>query len=522
MNTYTKIRILYLQTPSHQTSLDKLTHNIEVFSSGMAISSVSHLRNYDFMVLDMQHVESMEVLEKIKHFLPERYVIACSSKPETVMQSLQAGADAVLLNPLDEKECKRVLYRAASYLNMQEIFYDTYYIDPLSACRNLNALKDRLKDNSRHNALLKLSLHNFKAFQIYYGAQITEKVLFEFKDAIKINLPVNAELFHTNEDEFSILLINPAPSQIKILSQQLKSFFEQTPIEVSGFLLKINTAIGIASGENLIQKADIALCEAKEGKRIASYMEGSLFIKEQKEHIKWVKIIQEAICEDRVIVHYQPIMENLSGAITKYEVLCRIEERDKSLYQPNGFIPAAIFAGRMCDITRLVIDKSFKYFQDKSHSFSINVTREDFMAEYLVDFISYKCDQYAIAPERLYIEVLENISTESAKGCLPQIEALRSLGCKISIDDFGVDSSNFSRMMQIHAQMLKIDGHFIQELLYDNKAKIIIENIVDFSRKIGAKTVAEYVDSQEIFDLVKSMGVDYSQGFYIGEPSAQI
>lgn len=521
MNTYTKIRILYLQTPSHQTSLDKFAHNIEFFSSGMAISSVSHLRNYDFMVLDMEHVESMEVLKKIKHFLPERYVISCTSRPEKVMQSLQEGADAILLDPLDEKECKRLLYRAASYLNMQEIFYDTYYIDPLSSCRNLNALKDTLK-GSRHNALLKVSLHNFKGFQIYYGAQMTDKVLVEFADAIKINLPVNCELFRTNEDEFSILLNNPAPSQIKLFSRQLKSFFEHTPIDVDGFLLKINTAIGIASGEELIQKADIALCEAKEGNRIAIYSEGSAFIREQKKHIEWVKIIQEAISEDRVEVYYQPIMDNLSGEISKYEALCRIQERDKTLHLPQDFIPAAIIAGRMCDITRVVIDKSFKYFKDKSHSFSINVTHEDFMAEYLVDFIGYKCDQYAIAPERVYIEVLENISTESAKGCLSQIEALKELGCKISIDDFGVDSSNFSRMMQIHAQMLKIDGHFIQALLSDSNAKIIVENIVDFSKKIGAKTVAEYVDSQELFDLVKSMGVDYSQGFYIGKPGASV
>ncbi len=521
MNTYNKMRIIYLKSSSHKTSLDKFTSKIEFYSSGMAVGSVSHLKNYDFLVLDMEHAESMEVLKKVKHFFPERYIIACSADPKMIVNSLGAGADAILLDPMDEKECKRLLYRAASYLNMQEIFYDTYYINPLTSCRNLNALRDTLTDN-RHNTLIKVSLHNFKAFQIYYGTQITDKVLVEFGDAIKINLPVNAEMFHTDEDAFSILLSNPAPSQIKILSRQLKSFFEQTPIEVGGFLLKINTAIGIASGEELIQKADIALCEAKEGNRIAIYSEGSTFIREQKKHIEWVKIIQEAISEDRIEVYYQPIMNNLNGEIGKYEALCRIEERDKTLYLPQDFIPAAIIAGRMCDITRIVIDKSFKYFQDKSHSFSINVTYEDFMAEFLVDFISYKCDQYGIEPCRIYIEVLENISTESANGCLSQIDALKALGCNISIDDFGVDSSNFSRMMQIQAQMLKIDGHFIQALLHDDNARIIIENIVDFSQKIGAETVAEYVDSEEIFNLVKRMGVDYSQGFYIGKPCAEI
>lgn len=521
IKNYNNIKILYLQTSSHKTSLDKFTDKIEYYFSGMAIGSVLHLRSYDFLVLDMEHVESEEVLKNIKQFIPERYVIACSSKPETILKSLQMGADDILLNPMDEKECERALYRAAAYANMQEIFHDTYYIDTLTSYQNLHALKDKLRYD-HNNALLKVSLHGFKAFQIYYGTEITDKVLVEFGNAIGINLPVNADLFRTNEDEFSILLNNPSPSQEKILSRQIKSFFEHTPIEVSGFLLKINTAIGIASGKELIEKADIALSEAKEGNRIATYNEGSAFIKEQQEHIEWVRIIQDAISEDRVEVYYQPIMENSSGKVTKYEALCRIEDRDNTIFMPQDFIPPAIIAGRMCDLTRVVIDKSFKYFQDKEYLFSINITREDFMAEYLAEYISYKCDHYGIDPSRVYIEVLENISTDSAKGCIPQIDALKAIGCNISIDDFGVDSSNFSRMMQIQAQVLKIDGHFIQQLLHDDNAKIIVENIVDFSKKIGAKTIAEYVDSQELFDLVKHMGIDYSQGYFIGKPSAKI
>ena len=521
MFNYKKIKILYLQSALHKTLLDSYTREIKIYTSGTTISTILHHKNYDCLVLDMSHTESMEVLENLKHFIPERYVISCSSDPDIIKQSLMFGADAILMNPLNAKECERVLYKAASYMNMQEIFNETYYIDKLTACENIYALQEKIEFN-HDNALLKISLHSFKAFQVYYGIDITNKVLVEFGNAIKINLPVNAKLYRTNEDEFSILLNNPAPSQEKILSVQLKSFFEQTPIEVDGFLLKINASIGISTGKSLIQKADIALIEAKEGSRIATYDEDSVFIKEQQEHIEWVKVIQEAICDDRIKVHFQPIMDNTSNRITKYEVLCRIESRDKVLYQPGEFITTAIVAGRMCDITRVVIDKSFKYFKDNDFEFSFNVTKEDFMAEYLVDYISYKCDYYGIDSKRIYIEILENISTEGAKSCMSQIKALKEIGCNISIDDFGVDSSNFSRMMQIEAEILKIDGHFIQHLLCDPNARIIVENIVDFSKKIGAKTVAEYVDSKELHNLVKEMGITYSQGFYIGKPEESI
>ncbi len=515
---YSKMRLLYLQSSSHETSLDTFVPRIDTYSSGIAIASILHRKSYDILVLDMDHVESMEVLESIKRFLPQRYVIVCGNKGDKIVEALHHGADSVLLDPSDPKACEAVLYKAASYLNMQEIFEETYYTDRLTSCQNLYALQEKIAF-SHDKVLVKVALHSFKAFQIYYGGEIADKVLVEFGDAIKINLPVNAELFRTNEDEFAILLNNPAPSQEKILSKQLKAFFEQTPIEVDGFLLKIHTDIGIASGTKLIEKSDIALSEAKHGSRIATYDKGSLFIKEQMEHIRWVKVIQETISEDRIKVYYQPIMDNKSGIINKYEVLCRIEDSDKVLYQPNDFIPSAIVAGRMCDITRVVIDKSFKNFQNSDYAFSINITREDFMADYLVDYISYKCDVYGIDPKRIYIEVLENISTEAATGYCTQIKGLKELGCNISIDDFGIDSSNFSRMMQIDAEVLKIDGHFIQKLLSDDNAKIIVENIVDFSQKIGAKTVAEYVDSKELHELVTQMGISYSQGYYIGEPS---
>ena len=519
--SYKTMKILYLQSQKHQTILENFTKNIHIYTSGTTMASVLHHKNYDCLVLDMEHPESIEVLENIKHFIPESYVIACCCDPDLVKESLVLGADAILINPLDNKECDRTLYKAASYLNMQEIFDDTYYTDKLTSCQNIYALHEKIEFN-HENALLKVALHSFKAFQSYYGIEITDKVLIEFGKAIKLNLPINAELYRTNEDEFSVLLNCPSPSQEKILSTQIKSFFEQAPIEVDGFLLKINTSIGISTGKELIQKADIALSEAKEGSRIATYDEDSAFIKEQHEHIEWVKVIQEAICEDRIKVHYQPIMNNQYNAVTKYEVLCRIESRENRLYQPHEFIPSAIIAGRMCDITRVVIDKSFKYFKDNKYDFSINITREDFMAEYLSEYIAYKCDYYGVDPQRVYIEILENISTEAAKGFLSQIKSLKELGCNVSIDDFGVDSSNFSRMMQIEAEVLKIDGHFIQHLLHDKNAKIIVENIVDFSKKIGAKTVAEFVDSKELYDLVKDMGINYSQGFYIGKPEASI
>jgi len=518
---FSKVRLLYLQTPNHKTGFESFTQHIKVYTSGTALSAVLHLKNYDFLVLDMAHKESTEVLQSYKQFFPCNYVIACCSEPEIIHTALENGADAILLDQLNEDECERAMYKASSFLNMQDIFQDRYYLDKLTSVQNTYALEEKVS-LVYEAALIKIALRNFKAYQVHYGHEITNRVLVQFGDAIKLNLPINAELFRTNEDEFSILLNNPSPSQENILSTQIKAFFEFTPIEVDNFLLKINTAMGIATGKSLMQKAEIALSEAKSGFSIVTYDKKSAFIKAQYEHIKWVKIVQEAIEEDNVIVYFQPIMNNLNASVNKYEVLCRIQEDDNTIYMPDDFMPSAVLAGRMCDISRIVIDKAFKHFKDKTSSFSINISREDFLEEYLVDYISYKCDYYNLDPKRIDIEILENISTESAKGFISQINALKDLGCNISIDDFGVDSSNFARMMLIQAQVLKIDGNFIQAMSSDKNAKIIVQNIVEFSKNIGAETVAEYVDSPELHKLVIDMGINYSQGFFIGEPRAYI
>lgn len=518
---FSTVRLLCFQNSSHKNLFHKFTNEIKTYISYKELTSVLHKKDFDCLFLDMENESAMDVLENVKENFSDIYVIACSSDSQTVMSSIEKGADSVLLNPLDKKECEDALFRLASHLNMHEIFNDTYYIGKLTSYENLFALQEKIEPNIE-NALLRVCLSGFKSYEIFYGSEITNKILVGFGNAIEFNLPVNAELLRTNEDEFSILLKSPSVSQEKILAEQLKAFFELTSIEVEGFFIKVHTYIGIARGFKLLQKSKVALSEAKDINKIVTYNENSDFIIKQKKHIKWVKIIQDSIYEDRVKVFFQPIMSNIDSSIDKYEVLCRIEDKNKKLIMPNDFIPSVIISGQMSDITRIIIDKSFKYFKDKNGDFSINITKEDFQEDYLYDYISYKCDYYDIDPKRVYIEILENISHDIASGFVSQIENLKKLGCNISIDDFGIDGSNFSRMLHIEADILKIDGHFIQKILHDKNAKIIVENIVNFSKKIGAKTVAEYVDSQELLTLVKRMNIDYSQGFYIGKPSPSI
>lgn len=521
MFDYANIRLIYLQSLSHQSLLGRGLENTKIFTLSHDMKLYLTVKDYDFIALDMGHLRSMQILKQLKKSSPQSYVIVSSTNEKILMQALKEGADASLINPMDKDECDRVLYKAASYVNMQEIFYQTYYLDDQSSLENLDALKKRLEYRQK-DTLIRLSLRNYKNYQIYYGVEITNRVLIKLAEAIKLNLPLSARIYKTAEDEFSILLDMPVSAQVQMLSQQLKSFFEQEHISLEELDFNCDLDIGVSSGIDLIKRAGIALSEAKEGRGLAYYDEASSFVQRQKENIRWMQIVQEAIREDRVMAYYQPIMGNEYINIMKYEALCRIESKEGNIYNPAEFMDAVRMAGHLCDITRIMIDKTFKYFKDNNYSFSINISKEDFLADYLYGFIAHKCDYYDIEPSRVYIEILETISNASVHSFIRQIEELKELGCNISIDDFGTDSSNFSRVMQLKAEVLKIDGEFIQKLLIEENARIIVENIVSFAKKIGAETVAEFVDSKELYQLVRQMGVNYSQGYYIGKPSKEI
>ena len=116
------------------------------------------------------------------------------------------------------------------------------------------------------------------------------------------------------------------------------------------------------------------------------------------------------------------------------------------------------------------------------------------------------------------MEVLENINSDESNYANEQFNNLKEIGINIAIDDFGAEASNFSRLMTLKADIIKIDGQFIKNLDRDLNSHKIVEAIVTLSKKLGAKTVAEFVHSKDIYNVVKMLGIDYSQGFYFSEP----
>ena len=137
---------------------------------------------------------------------------------------------------------------------------------------------------------------------------------------------------------------------------------------------------------------------------------------------------------------------------------------------------------------------------------------------YLSHFLLTKCEKYQISPSQITLEILENITNFDNNNWIEQLETLKNTGFKLAIDDFGSESSNFGRLIDIDAELIKIDGIFIKNLDSDKKSQKIVHSIVTLAHDIGVKVVAEYVHNETIQNLIKEYNIEYTQGFYFSEP----
>jgi len=402
-----------------------------------------------------------------------------------------------------------------------------YYKDQLTGLDNRFALLEYIKLNSRLNIFV-VNIDNFSNINNAYGYVVGDEILVEIAKSLQILKPNNAKLFRFDGDEF-IFVVNDFMNfrELKEFSQSIISFFNQTEIELShdDIITKISVTIGVAMGNGIItlNHANVAVKEARlYAKSSYKIFEGkSAFSKKQQENIYWVGKIREAIEEENLIGFFQPIRNNKTKKIEKFECLARIKD-DNTMVSPVRFMDACKVTGTLTLITRRIISNAFKVFSNTKYEFSINLTANDIHLGYLEEFLLLNAKKYNVDPSRVVLELLEDITTLTESNMLEQITRLRKLGFKIALDDFGAENSNFSRIIELHPDFLKIDGMFIKNILEDKKSAIIVETIVDFCNRIGTIVIAEYVHNERVLAKIEELGIQYSQGYYIGEPKESI
>ncbi len=291
-------------------------------------------------------------------------------------------------------------------------------------------------------------------------------------------------------------------------------------IETSIKSFDIVTTVGVSSCDNdtILSTAEMVNKYAKKiNKKVLSYSPELKIEQVFSNNIEWTEKVKKAIHEDRIITHYQPIYNNKTNEVEKYETLVRLQDEDGTIISPFYFLDIAKSSGQYIDITKIVIQKSFEKFKDLDMEFSINLTVEDILDEELPLYLEEMIAEYNIA-HKLVLELVESEGIEEFDTIQKFIKRMKSFGCKIAIDDFGTGYSNFEYLVKLQTDYIKIDGSMIKNINDDENMKEIVKTIIDFSKKMNYKTIAEFVFSEEVYRSVKELDIDYSQGYYIGAP----
>jgi len=337
------------------------------------------------------------------------------------------------------------------------------------------------------------------------------------------------DIYHLSSGKYAILLTPENNTERKIVEDFCFSFVEKiknSKIESNGYDFNVNVTMSFTKGgDSIYEDANGILSAAISQKK--EYLLSDDVIDSLKEdlskNLSMLKSIKIALKKDNITPQYQPIFNNKTKKIYRYESLVRMrDESGQTIYPDPCFLEIAKKGKLYLQVTKILIDKVFAMIRKTGKEFSINLSSLDIEDPHLSAYLLQRVKDNADIAEKIIFELLEDRDTENYEVVKHFIDISKQYGVKIAIDDFGSGYSNFMRILEFEPDIIKIDGSLIKDIASSKLARNTVEMIQIFADKIGALTVAEYVENEEIYNIVNEIGIDYSQGFYIGKAKDEL
>ncbi len=397
------------------------------------------------------------------------------------------------------------------------------YTDQLTGYANRFQLHLDIEDaQSPHIAIF--NLDNFRQINDFYGHEFGNFVIISIANKIYnlISQEKNLKFYRLQGDEFAVLADN-FYKELFVLEVRkiIESIKEKFSIQNKELLISCSSGVSYEDKEHLLSSANMALSTAR-NKNIdfLVYNESKSLNKVYEENMYWTKKLSDAIKNNDIISFYQPIVNNSNQAYEKYECLVRMRDGDK-IISPFFFLEVGKKTRQYFAITKAVIKQAFEKFKNIDAEFSVNLSINDILEPDITEFILKMLRKYDIG-SKVVFEIVESEYIVNFDGVIRFINEVKKFGCKIAIDDFGTGYSNFAYLIKLKADYLKIDGSLIKNIDTDENALLVVSTIVEFSKKLGMRTIAEFVENEQVFRIIKELEIDYSQGYYFCAPKEDI
>lgn len=398
--------------------------------------------------------------------------------------------------------------------------FNRYFIDHLTNLPNIYQLRNDLEDADDYSLII-VSIDDMQTIKNFYGYLAADYVIEEVGTYLKTNM--DGKVYKLSTDEFAIVVVK------KMYFYNLKDYLESVYEKMNDILIQYNTnkiyidltlsSSASQDNTNIFSKVYMALKYAMDINTPFWIYEDDMNYKENyANHLYLTSLVREAVNNFKIIPYFQEIVDTKTLKIKKYECLARLIDENGKIVSPLIFIPIAKKIKNYNIITKTIIDKSFAHFESIDCEFTINLSIEDIVKKNMFEFITNKLKSFKV-PEKVTFEILESDAIEDFDKVNCFINEVRRYGAKIAVDDFGSGYSNFSYLTKLQIDYIKIDGSLIKNMDTDHNSFIVVETIVQFAKKLGIKTVAEYVHSEAILDKVKELKIEYAQGFHFNKPS---
>ncbi|TMO55147.1 EAL domain-containing protein [Pseudoalteromonas phenolica] len=402
--------------------------------------------------------------------------------------------------------------------------HNRYYFDQ----QLQNLCKTMSEDSLSEHALLYIDLDHFKIINDSKGHQQGDIILKEVAQLFGHNIGDEHLIFRIGGDEFAVILKEVSLLDAHIIAESICMAIDKHEFHSEENSYSISCSIGLAQitasnhdANESLKQADIALYIAKSLGRnlVHCYNKDDAENNTLQGGLEWGHAVRQALQNEQIELHYQPIWSFKHAHIAYFETLLRLKVNDELIY-PNQFIPALELLNDTFLMDQCVVKHAIKALSEhvELSQIAINLSAHSFLDERLLPHIQDCLVQYQVNPSRVIFEITESASINNLSATQAMIKKLNQLGCHFSIDDFGTGFSTFSYLKQLPAQHVKIDGSFVRDMLNDPIDLALVKAVNDISHSLDKHSVAEYVESKDIFDALKEIGIDFGQGYFIAKP----
>ena len=403
--------------------------------------------------------------------------------------------------------------------------------------QQLELVVSHARKKGQISALLYIDLDHFKVINDAEGHAAGDRLLIEVANVFRHEIGTAGLLARISSDEYTVLFEDITEAETLKIAERVRQVMEQFQFTTNNNTYHIGASIGVAiinpgdivTSSEILARADQACYVAKTHGRNVVH----LFSKEDTEMltlrsaIHWVPLIRDALANDKFMLVFQPVLDLKNKTITHYETLIRMIGNDGKLLEPSNFIPVAEKMGLIHDIDLWVVNRAIDILHElpekhKNTSFNINLSSHAFQDTALLPLLKEKLANTGIDAGRITFEITETAAIANFSQTREMIMNIRELGCRFALDDFGSGFSSFNYIKEFPVDYLKIDGAFISNLLHDQVDQTLIKSMIEIAKKLNKKTVAEFVESKKVLDLLIQYGADFAQGYFIGKPSAEL